>query len=143
MRLLKIRKDGKVAKKAGFDTKVDRELIKRLAQHGCTDTEILAIAKCHMEDLTKFRDEIQEQRAMISKSLKRTQLEKALVNKDNTMLIWCGKNFAGQSDRNETEIKGPAPQVVFFGGNPKSYNELSKAERGEVELRARVEIEKQ
>lgn len=38
--------------------------------------------------------------------IKRTQIDKALKG-DNTMLIWCGKQYLNQRDKQSTEVSGP------------------------------------
>jgi hypothetical protein len=54
-------------------------------------------------------------------AIKRAQIEKALKG-DNTMLIWTGKQYLGQSDKQSTEISGP-------NGKPLEHKDVSEMPR--------------
>lgn len=105
---------------------VDEESILKLAQVGMTDEEICQLLDISQSLLNNFRGIIQRGRSNLSKSIKRTQLEVALNERDKTMLIWVGKQYAKQRDRQDLEHSGEvsAPQIVFYGSQaPKSFKE--------------------
>ncbi len=56
-------------------------------------------------------------------AIKRAQIDKALKG-DNTMLIWCGKQYLGQRDKNSNEISGPDGKPIEIDDRTK----LSDAE---------------
>lgn len=62
-------------------------------------------------------------------AIKRVQIEKALKG-DNTMLIWCGKQYMGQSERTATEISGP-------GGKPIEARNVTQLSDEQLEARIR------
>lgn len=50
-------------------------------------------------------DTLRDKRFVYTKAaIKRCQIEKALKS-DNTMLIWCGKQYLGQSDKNQLQVE--------------------------------------
>lgn len=104
--------------------------ILRMAQTGLTDEEIAHILQVSASTLHNFRTTLKEGRANLAQSIKRTQLEVALKERDKTMLIWVGKQYAKQKDKHDVEHSGEvaSPQVVFYGSNPpKSWKEEQDA----------------
>ncbi len=96
------------------------EDILRMAQTGLTDDEIAHILDISVSTLHNFRAVLKRGRADLAQSIKRTQLEVALKERDKTMLIWVGKQYAKQKDKQDVEHSGEvnAPQVVFYGTKP-------------------------
>ena len=80
---------------------IDEDQIFKLAQWGMTDREMASILEISLCTLNNFRPLIQKARSDLSKSIKRTQLELAINDKDKTMLIWVGKQYCGQSEKVE------------------------------------------
>jgi hypothetical protein len=95
--------------------------IERLASVGCTDDEIAALASIDQATLKRsFAPLLKSGRANMRDRLRTAQVRKALghyyekVDKegnieiyttppDNTMLIWLGKQYLGQSDKVESK----------------------------------------
>lgn len=102
------------------------EHVYAMAQCGMTDYEIQSLLKISSDKLQQYRSTLQKGRANLSKSIKRVQLEEALENRNTTMLIWVGKQYAGQVDRKEVEHSGEVngQQIVYYGNNsPKPWSE--------------------
>jgi hypothetical protein len=97
------------------------EQIAQLAAFGCTDEEIAVLAGLSETEIKRsFGPLLKRGRADLRKNLRSAQVKKALgvfveqENKDgttevyltppdNTMLIWLGKQYLGQSDKTETK----------------------------------------
>lgn len=79
--------------------KIDPGQIQRMAACGCTDAEIayiLQISEAHLR--RRYRQALDQGRARLRLSLRRKQLQ--LARKGSVpMLIWLGKQYLGQSDR--------------------------------------------
>jgi len=102
------------------------EDITKLAQYGMTDREMCDILQISLDTLQKFRSIIQSARGNLSKSIKRTQLQLAIEEKDRGMLIWVGKQYAGQTEKKEIQHSGEIaqPNVVFYGDRkPKKWSD--------------------
>jgi hypothetical protein len=102
---------------------IDAKRVIDLASKGMTQNEIAAFCDCSSSLLDKrFSEALKTGRELLSASLKRKQVEKALSG-DNTMLIWCGKQFCGQKEKQEVTGAdgGPLSHVVhtirFGDGN--------------------------
>jgi DNA-binding CsgD family transcriptional regulator len=98
---------------------LNEEQIFKFAQYGMTDVEMCSILEISLSTLNNFRSIIQKGRANLSKSIKRTQLEVALKERDKTMLIWVGKQYAGQKDKQDIDHSGEiaSPQVIYYGSD--------------------------
>jgi hypothetical protein len=88
---------------------IDYNQIERLAAMQCTEYEIAIVAGMTAEGLRqrKAKDPellgaIEKGRAKGSASLRRLQWERAQAG-DKTMLIWLGKQYLGQKDKNEVD----------------------------------------
>lgn len=84
---------------------IDYELVERLAQIQCTQEEIASALGCSTKTLQ--RDEEFSRIYKVSmddgrKSLRRLQWDKAKQG-NTTMLIWLGKQYLGQRDKQEVE----------------------------------------
>lgn len=88
---------------------VDEKLVFELAKIHCTKQEIASIVGCHVDTLyARFSDIMQKGVDEGKRSLKRLQWEHA--QKGNIqMLIWLGKQWLGQRDRQPEE----APNTVI------------------------------
>jgi hypothetical protein len=115
--------------------KLNESDILKLAQCGLTDMEICQILNISLDKLNQYRSIIQEGRAQLSQSIKRTQLELALKERDKTMLIWVGKQYAQQRERQELEHSGEvnSPQIVFYGNRePLQWENAEEIEAEEI-----------
>ena len=96
--------------KAGRPRKeIDWDLIGQLAAIFCTEEEIAFVLKCAAQTLLNhcirtqgctFEDYLEKHRGKGRVSLRRKQFEVALEG-DKTMLIWLGKQYLSQSDKQE------------------------------------------
>lgn len=90
-------------------THIDWDLIGQLAKIQCTEEEIAFVLKCSSRTLRNhavrtqgctFEDYLEQYRADGRMSLRRKQFEIAMSG-DKTLLIWLGKQYLGQSDKQE------------------------------------------
>ncbi len=95
--------------------------IEKLAAYGCTDEEIATLAEMSETELKRsFGPLLKKGRSNLRERLRSAQVKKALGHfyekedkdgnieiyttpPDNTMLIWLGKQYLGQSDKTETK----------------------------------------
>jgi DNA-binding CsgD family transcriptional regulator len=95
--------------------------IEQMAAVGCTDTEIAILADISETDLKRsFGPLLKKGRSNLRDRIRTAQVRKALGHfyekedkdgvmqiyttpPDNTMLIWLGKQYLGQSDKTETK----------------------------------------
>lgn len=107
--------------------------IEQLAAVGCTDSEIATLAGLSESQLKdSFRPLLTKGRAVLRESLRTAQVRKALGHfqertdkdgvsivyqaaPDNTMLIWLGKQYLDQRDKQE--IGGDAARPLVFSHN--------------------------
>ena len=91
---------------------IDWELVDKLLIAGCHGTEIAANFGMHPETFYKrvvdkfeigFSEYLQLKRSQGDSLLRNAQFEKAL-EKDNTMMIWLGKQRLGQKENHEISI---------------------------------------
>lgn len=83
---------------------IDPKQVELLASIGCTQEEIAVVVGCTARNLRKrFSTEMDAGKERLRVSLRRMQYEKA---KDGNvaMLIWLGKQYLGQSERQETKL---------------------------------------
>lgn len=82
---------------------INPEQVHKLAAIGCTDVEIGDIVGCSHDTLTRrFKDELIAGRANGKASLRRKQYEQAMSG-NVAMLIWLGKQYLGQTDKQAIE----------------------------------------
>ena len=102
---------------------LDLELIKTLAGFGLTLAEIAAACGCSDDTLhRRARAQIDRGWADMRASLKRKQYEVAMAG-NVTMLIWLGKNYLDQTDRQVVDQTGPTTIKV-------EYEDTCTARRG-------------
>jgi len=93
--------------------KIDYELVERLAAIHCTQQEIADSLGCSVDTLQRNKKFCGIYKAAIADgrmSLRRKQWE--AVNAGNTtMLVWLGKQYLGQTDKRETEIKADSKSI--------------------------------
>lgn len=109
------------------------EQVFKLAKLGLTDTEMCSLLEISRSTLNNFRTTIQEGRAQLSKSIKRTQLELALDDRDKTMLIWVGKQYADQREKSHA-IQENVESVIEADASEVARAEAFEAERDKVDL---------
>jgi AraC-like DNA-binding protein len=93
---------------------VDEDLIEALARIHCTQEEIAAVVGCSVDTLARrFAEKIEQGKQQGKTSLRRKQFEVAMTG-DRAMLIWLGKQFLGQSERQEITGADGAPLTTFL-----------------------------
>jgi len=84
---------------------IDEKQVLNLARVGCAVTEIAALVGCSPDTLQRrFAAVIKEGFEHRNASLRRKQFEAAMKG-NTTMLIWLGKQYLGQRDKQE--MSGP------------------------------------
>ncbi len=95
-----------MAKKTGRPRKViNAKQVRYLASIGCTYSEIGAVVGCSKATLSeRFRTEIDKGHERLKRSIRRMQYGAA--KKGNiVMMIWLGKQYLGQQDKQHIETK--------------------------------------
>jgi len=93
--------------------KIDYELVGRLAGIHCTQQEIADSLGCSVDTLqrdSKFCGIYKAKIADGRMCLRRKQWA-AAEEGNTTMLVWLGKQYLGQTDKRETEIKTDKEQI--------------------------------
>jgi DNA-binding CsgD family transcriptional regulator len=83
---------------------IDEETIEEMASKGLTNGEIVSILKCSNTTILRYKEALALGRANMRMSLRRRQVQIALEADPKiaiTMLIWLGKQYLGQSDKNK------------------------------------------
>lgn len=90
---------------------IDLDQIKAMGAIGCTNIEMAALLRTSVEyvqemiaENPEFCQALEEGRANMRKSLRRAQLDMAL-NGSVPMLIWLGKQYLSQTDKQSIENK--------------------------------------
>ena len=93
-------------KKTGRPRKpIDANQVRRLAAIGCTYAEIGAVVGCGKATLSeRFRTEIDKGHEQLKRSIRRMQY-KAARNGNIVMMIWMGKQYLGQQDKQHVEMQ--------------------------------------
>ena len=85
---------------------IDAEKVEMLSSFGCSTVEIAKLHNCDEQTIrTRFKPEIQRGRESMKIKLRQLQWKTAEQG-SNAMLIFLGKQYLGQSDRNELELVG-------------------------------------
>jgi hypothetical protein len=82
---------------------VDPHLVEVLAGVGCTNTEIATITGCSSATISRrFAKNLTKGRDDLKMRLRKKQLDLALAG-DRTMLIWLGKQYLDQTEKQKIE----------------------------------------
>lgn len=82
---------------------IDNEQLELLASYGCTNAEIAAMARISVRTLQRsYLEYVDRGRVNLAMSLRRKQTQMALEG-NVAMLIWLGKQYLGQSERQNTD----------------------------------------
>ena len=97
----------------------DMEAVEKLCRLNCTDDEIASFFGVCRKTVERERKSNPEFNATIERgksygklSLRRKQVELALEG-NATMLIWLGKQYMGQSDKQDIDIGGEPVKLVI------------------------------
>ena len=111
----------------------DKRTFENLCAIQSTITEICAVFECDSKTLEKwcrreygknFSQVFREKRCRGFISLRRAQFQKAIEDKNTAMLIFLGKNWLGQSDRQEVKLDSPLPVSSDYDLSKLSKQEL-------------------
>ena len=104
--------------------------IKNLASIGNSQEDIAYILKCSVDTLSRrYADALKEGSSELRKSIKKTQIDVAVKDRNTTMLIWCGKQWCGQRDgRLQVQHEGSVIVNVKNFGDKKAKKWVSSNE---------------
>ena len=85
---------------------IDSDKVEMLASFGCSTVEIAKLHNCDEHTIRKrFKDELERGRESMKIKLRQLQWKQG-ENGNTSLLIFLGKQYLGQSDRNELELVG-------------------------------------
>lgn len=92
---------------------LDERQIRELARIHCTMEEIAAVMGCSVDTLERrFADTIKEERNFGKSSLRRWQF-KAASGGNSALLIWLGKQYLGQRDKEDIDLNSKDIKIVI------------------------------
>lgn len=99
---------------------IDEQQVHKLAAIGCSGKEIAAVLGCCRDTLYKrFPTAIKEGHERMKSSLRRAQYKKAMEG-NPAILIWLGKQYLGQRDKQELAgSEGGPVQVIIKSSIPR------------------------
>jgi len=101
---------------------IDKEIFQSLCEIQCTKSEICNVLHCDEKTLTRWCKEIygqgfsevyKKESEAGKMSLRRMQWE-AAEKGNTTMLVWLGKQYLGQKDKQELSGDSDKPLIVKF-----------------------------
>ena len=101
--------------------RIDPAQVKKLASIGLSNAEIGAVLDCSPDTIERrFKGIMKAGREHRNASLRRKQFEVAVAG-NPTMLIWLGKQFLGQADKQEVtgQNGGPLQIITSISRPPK------------------------
>ncbi len=116
---------------------LDVKLFETLCLYQCTQEEIAAKLEMDAETLSRrvkevygkrFVDVFKEKKQAGKISLRASQFQKAIKEKNPTMQIWLGKQYLGQTDKVDASIRLQRPAII-------------KKLNGEVEILDKVNLQ--
>ena len=110
----------------------DMEAVEKLCRLNCTDDEIASFfgvcrktVERERKSNPEFNDTIEKGKSYGKLSLRRKQVELAMDG-NPTMLIWLGKQYMGQRDKNETAHTGADGGAIKVIASEMTDEEASK-----------------
>lgn len=83
---------------------ISAEQVVKLAAYGMKTKEIADLFGVSDDTITRrYAAELKQGRAMKAESLRRTQMRLAIEKENVQMLIWLGKQYLGQTEKQEIE----------------------------------------
>tara|TARA_R110000744_G_scaffold375013_2_gene488160 strand:- start:1422 stop:1823 length:402 start_codon:yes stop_codon:yes gene_type:complete len=111
---------------------VSADKVEMLSSFGCSTVEIAKLHNCSEATIrTKFREEIERGRESMKIKLRQLQWKTAEQG-SNAMLIFLGKQYLGQSDRNELELVGNLEALLKECGYDESPIEKKSIKQAET-----------
>ena len=85
---------------------ISADKVEMLASFGCSTVEIAKLHNCDENTIRgRFKEELERGREHMKIKLRQLQWKQA-ENGNTSLLIFLGKQYLGQSDRNELELVG-------------------------------------
>ena len=93
--------------------KIDYEQVKKLAVMHCTQIEIAEFLGLHVRTLQRDKEFCRiYKEACASGAMSLRRMQWAAANKGNTtMLVWLGKQYLGQRDKQEIDKTSQTPEI--------------------------------
>lgn len=87
--------------------------VEALARIGCADVDIAEVCQCSVDTITRrFADNLRKGRESLHTRLRQKQIKVALAG-NVTMLIWLGKQYLHQTDKQEHSIDPELFDVII------------------------------
>ena len=116
--------------------KIDYDKVEKLAAIMCTQEEIASVLGCSVDTLqrdTEFCGIYKKGLEKGKSSLRRKQFE--LANKNPAMAIFLGKNYLGQTDKQEISAVNTNINTDISDLPPEALEEIAKAQGQEEVMR--------
>lgn len=113
---------------AGRKVQIDEEQVRFLAQIQCTHEEIAAFFHCSTDTIARrYAETIKEEREVGRSSLRKWQWDSARKG-NTTMLIWLGKQYLGQTDKQviEADVRTTYQEIDPFAEFLRDHPELAE-----------------
>ena len=122
-----------VVKRGRPHKEIDKRTFEKLCAIQCRQEEIAEFFECDPDTINNwckreygnvFSVVFKEKRVTGFISLRRAQFQKAIEEKNTAMLIFLGKNWLGQSDRQEVKLDSPLQVSTGYDLSNLSEQEL-------------------
>lgn len=111
---------------------IDADQVEMLASFGCSTIEIARLHNCDESTIRlRFKNELERGRENMKIKLRQLQWKQA-ENGNTSLLIFLGKQYLGQSDRNELELVGNLENLLKECGYEDSPIEKKNTKQDEV-----------
>ena len=111
---------------------IDTERVEMLASFGCSTIEIARLHNCDESTIRlRFKNELERGRENMKIKLRQLQWKQA-ENGNTSLLIFLGKQYLGQSDRNELELVGNLENLLKECGYEDSPIEKKNTKQDKV-----------
>ncbi len=100
---------------------IDRAIVERLANRQCPMTEIAAVVGCAVNTLKRRFGRHLPLWREAGKQIIRSKQWEAMEKGNTVMLIWLGKQYLGQADKQELSVETtevPYDPITVFAENP-------------------------
>ena len=92
---------------------LDKDVIAKLSQIGCTQEEIGSVVGISARTLQRRYADLVEENKNIGKASLRKRMWKCALNGNPNMMVWLSKNALGMKDRTVTEnVTEPLPLII-------------------------------
>jgi len=117
---------------------IDPDKVEMLASFGCSTLEIARLHSCDESTIRlRFKEELERGRESMKVNLRQLQWKWAEKG-SNSLLIFLGKQYLGQTDRNELELVGNLENILKECGYEDSPIEKKNIKQSETVEEPRV-----